>query len=74
MGSIHEVMEAFRSGPVELQTGHQVREADGPLLRLGPLLSEQYAEVCRWIDWRPDQTSATAADEKPTSSLLNGTN
>lgn len=59
MGSIHEVMEAFRQAPSKYERGTKFEKPMVRYFDLDPLLSQQYAEVWRWIDWRPDQTSAT---------------
>jgi len=51
MGSIHEVMEAFRQAPSNSERGTKFEKLMVRYFDLDPLLSQQYDEVWRWIDW-----------------------
>ncbi|MDX1882710.1 DEAD/DEAH box helicase [Mycolicibacterium sp. 120270] len=51
MGSIHEVMEAFRKAPSNSERGTKFEKLMVRYFDLDPLLSQQYDEVWRWIDW-----------------------
>lgn len=51
MGSIHEVMEAFREAPSNSERGTKFEKLMVRYFDLDPLLSQQYDEVWRWIDW-----------------------
>lgn len=51
MGSIHEVMAAFRQAPSNSERGTKFEKLMVRYFDLDPLLSQQYEEVWRWIDW-----------------------
>ncbi len=51
MGSIHEVMEAFREAPSNSERGTKFEKLMVRYFDLDPLLSQQYDAVWRWIDW-----------------------
>lgn len=51
MGSIHEVMKAFREAPSNSERGTKFEKLMVRYFDLDPLLSQQYDEVWRWIDW-----------------------
>ncbi|QQG95896.1 DEAD/DEAH box helicase [Mycobacteroides chelonae] len=51
MGSIHEVMEAFRQAPSNSERGTKFEKLMVRYFELDPLLSQQYDAVWRWIDW-----------------------
>lgn len=51
MGSIHEVMQAFREAPSNSERGTKFEKLMVRYFDLDPLLSQQYDEVWRWIDW-----------------------
>lgn len=51
MGSIHEVMDAFRQAPSNSERGTKFEKLMVRYFDLDPLLSQQYDEVWRWIDW-----------------------
>lgn len=51
MGSIHEVIEAFRKEPSNSERGTKFEQLMVRYFQLDPLLSQQYDEVYRWIDW-----------------------
>ncbi|WP_179473678.1 DEAD/DEAH box helicase [Mycolicibacterium vinylchloridicum] len=51
MGSIHEVMDAFREAPSNSERGTKFEKLMVRYFDLDPLLSQQYDEVWRWIDW-----------------------
>lgn len=51
MGSIHEVMAAFRQAPSNSERGTKFEKLMVRYFDLDPLLSQQYDEVWRWIDW-----------------------
>ena len=54
MGSVHEVIEAFRQAPSNSERGTKFEELMVRYFQLDPLLSQEYEQVCRWIDW-PDR-------------------
>ena len=71
MGSIHEVMEAFRKAPSNSERGTKFEKLMVRYFELDPLLSQQYDGVCRWIDWpgrqgRPDTGIDLVARERDT--------
>lgn len=51
MGSIHEVMEAFREAPSNSERGTKFEKLMVRYFELDPMLSQQYDAVWRWIDW-----------------------
>ncbi|GAY09626.1 DEAD/DEAH box helicase [Pseudonocardia sp. N23] len=51
MGSIHEVIEALRKEPTNSERGTKFEQLMVRYFQLDPLLSQQYDEVSRWIDW-----------------------
>lgn len=51
MGSIHEVMEAFRQAPSNSERGSKFEELMVRYFDLDPMLSQQYDGVWRWMDW-----------------------
>ncbi|MDH6245529.1 DEAD/DEAH box helicase [Mycobacterium sp. OTB74] len=71
MGSIHEVMEAFREAPSNSERGTKFEKLMVRYFELDPLLSQQYDGVWRWIDWpgrqgRPDTGIDLVARERDT--------
>ena len=54
MGSVHEVIEAFRKAPSNSERGTKFEELMVRYFQLDPLLSQEYEQVWRWIDW-PDR-------------------
>lgn len=54
MGSIHEVMEAFRQAPSNSERGTKFEKLMVRYFELDPMLAQQYEAVWRWIDW-PDR-------------------
>ena len=55
MGSIHEVIEAFRQlSPTNSERGTKFEQLMVRYFELDPMLSQQYEQVWRWIDW-PDR-------------------
>ncbi|OMC22242.1 DEAD/DEAH box helicase [Mycobacterium colombiense] len=54
MGSVHEVIEAFRKAPSNSERGTKFEELMVRYFELDPMLSQQYDAVWRWIDW-PDR-------------------
>ncbi|MGV9860927.1 DEAD/DEAH box helicase [Gordonia sp. NPDC003425] len=51
MGSIHEVMAAFREAPSNSERGTKFEKLMVRYFELDPMLSQQYDAVWRWIDW-----------------------
>ncbi|ADG98197.1 type III restriction protein res subunit [Segniliparus rotundus DSM 44985] len=56
MGSIHEVIEAFRQAPSNSERGTKFEKLMVRYFALDPMLSQEYDAVWRWIDW-PDRAS-----------------
>ena len=54
MGSVHEVIEAFRKAPSNSERGTKFEQLMVRYFELDPMLSQQYDAVWRWIDW-PDR-------------------
>lgn len=54
MGSIHQVIEAFRREPTNSERGTKFEQLMVRYFELDPMLSQQYDAVWRWIDW-PDR-------------------
>lgn len=54
MGSIHEVIEAFRKAPSNSERGTKFEQLMVRYFELDPMLAQQYDAVWRWIDW-PDR-------------------
>ena len=55
LGSIHEVIEAFRQlSPTNSERGTKFEQLMVRYFELDPMLSQQYEQVWRWIDW-PDR-------------------
>lgn len=51
MGSIHEVMEAFRQAPSNSERGTKFEQLMVRYFELDPMLNQQYDGVWRWMDW-----------------------
>lgn len=51
MGSIHQVIEAFRKAPSNSERGTKFEQLMVRYFELDPMLSQQYDAVWRWIDW-----------------------
>lgn len=51
MGTIHEVIEAFREAPSNSERGTKFEKLMVRYFELDPLLAERYEAVSRWIDW-----------------------
>lgn len=51
MGSVHEVIEAFRQAPSNSERGTKFEQLMVRYFELDPLLLQQYEKVWRWIDW-----------------------
>ncbi|MBF6446581.1 DEAD/DEAH box helicase [Nocardia elegans] len=51
MGSIHEVIEAFRQAPSNSERGTKFEKLMVRYFQLDPMLAQQYDGVWRWIDW-----------------------
>ncbi|GAB88168.1 DEAD/DEAH box helicase [Gordonia rhizosphera] len=54
MGSIHQVIEAFRQAPSNSERGTKFEKLMVRYFELDPTMSQQYDQVWRWIDW-PDR-------------------
>lgn len=71
MGSIHEVMEAFRQAPSNSERGTKFEQLMVRYFDLDPMLSQQYDGVWRWMDWsgrkgKPDTGIDLVARERDT--------
>lgn len=71
MGSIHEVMAAFREAPSNSERGTKFEKLMVRYFELDPLLAQQYDAVWRWIDWpdrkgKPDTGIDLVARERDT--------
>ena len=71
MGSVHEVIEAFREAPSNSERGTKFEQLMVRYFELDPLLSQQYEKVWRWIDWpgrkgKPDTGIDLVARERDT--------
>ena len=51
MGSINDVIDALRKAPTNVERGTLFEKLMVRYFQLDPTLSQQYDEVCRWIDW-----------------------
>ncbi|MFZ2240803.1 MAG: DEAD/DEAH box helicase [Gordonia amarae] len=51
MGSVHEVIEAFRKAPSNSERGTLFEKLMVRYFQLDPMLSQQYDQVWRWTDW-----------------------
>lgn len=71
MGSIHEVMEAFRQAPSNSERGTKFEKLMVRYFELDPMLAQQYDAAWRWIDWpdrkgKPDTGIDLVARERDT--------
>ena len=71
MGSVHEVIEAFRKAPSNSERGTKFEQLMVRYFELDPMLSQQYEKVWRWIDWpgrrgKPDTGIDLVARERDT--------
>ena len=51
VGSINDVIEAFRRAPTNVDRGTLFEKLMVRFFELDPALAQQYEQVCRWIDW-----------------------
>ena len=51
MASVHDVIEAFRQAPTNVERGTKFEQLMVRYFELDPMLSQQYDKVWRWIDW-----------------------
>ncbi len=71
MGSINDVIEAFRQAPTNVDRGTLFEKLMVRYFQLDPALTQQYDEVWRWIDWpdrkgKPDTGIDLVARERDT--------
>lgn len=71
MGSVHDVIEAFRKAPSNSERGTKFEKLMVRYFELDPTLSQQYDAVWRWIDWpgrqgKPDTGIDLVARERDT--------
>lgn len=71
MGSVHEVIEAFRDAPSNSERGTKFEQLMVRYFELDPMLSQQYDQVWRWTDWpgrqgKPDTGIDLVARERDT--------
>ncbi|WP_264888874.1 type ISP restriction/modification enzyme, partial [Dietzia sp. NCCP-2495] len=51
MATVHEVIEAFRKAPTNVERGTKFEQLMVRYFELDPMLSQQYDQVWRWMDW-----------------------
>ena len=71
MASVHEVIEAFRLAPTNVERGTKFEQLMVRYFELDPMLSQQYDKVWRWSDWpgrdgKPDTGIDLVARERDT--------
>ncbi|CRK49225.1 conserved hypothetical protein [Rhodococcus sp. RD6.2] len=71
MGSVHEVIEAFRQAPSNSERGTKFEQLMVRYFQLDPMLAQQYDQVWRWTDWpgrdgKPDTGIDLVARERDT--------
>lgn len=54
VATVHEVIEAFRQAPSNVERGTKFEQLMVRYFELDPLLAAKYDQVWRWIDW-PDR-------------------
>ncbi|MGV9860808.1 DEAD/DEAH box helicase [Gordonia sp. NPDC003425] len=74
MGSIHDVIEAFRQAPSNSERGTKFEKLMVRYFELDPMLADRYDSVCRWIDWegragKPDTGIDLVARDRITGEL-----
>ncbi|WP_280470702.1 DEAD/DEAH box helicase [Nocardia farcinica] len=74
MGSVHEVIEAFRQAPSNSERGTKFEQLMVRYFELDPMLAQQYDKVWRWTDWpdragKPDTGIDLVARERDTGAL-----
>ncbi|WP_109523547.1 DEAD/DEAH box helicase [Nocardia aurea] len=74
MGSVHEVIEAFRRAPSNSERGTKFEQLMVRYFELDPMLAQQYDKVWRWSDWpgrdgKPDTGIDLVARERDTGEL-----
>ena len=74
MGSINDVIDAFRQEPSNSERGTKFEKFMVRYFELDPMLSQQYDKVWRWIDWpdrkgKPDTGIDLVARERDTGEL-----
>lgn len=75
MASVHEVIEAFRQAPTNVERGTKFEQLMVRYLELDPMLSQQYDKVWRWIDWpgrdgKPDTGIDLVARERDMQTMV----
>lgn len=58
MGSVHDVIEAFRKAPSNAERGTKFEQLMVRYFELDPTMAQQYDAVWRWIDW-PERRGRT---------------
>ncbi|MGV7835273.1 restriction endonuclease, partial [Mycobacterium kansasii] len=71
MGSINDVIDAFRRAPTNVDRGTLFEKLMVRFFELDPALNQQYEQVWRWIDWpdrqgKPDTGIDLVARERDT--------
>lgn len=74
MGSVHEVIEAFRQAPSNSERGTKFEQLMVRYFQLDPMLAQQYDQVWRWVDWpgrdgKPDTGIDLVARERDTGAI-----
>ncbi len=58
MGSVHDVIEAFRKAPSNAERGTKFEQLMVRYFELDPTMAQQYDAVWWWIDW-PERRGRT---------------
>ncbi len=71
MATVHDVIEAFRKAPTNVERGTKFEQLMVRYFELDPLLAQQYDKVWRWMDWpgrdgKPDTGIDLVARERDT--------
>ncbi|MCJ0977621.1 DEAD/DEAH box helicase [Rhodococcus sp. ARC_M12] len=74
MGSVHDVIEAFRQAPSNSERGTKFEQLMVRYFQLDPLLVQEYDQVWQWMDWpgrdgKPDTGIDLVARNRDTGEL-----
>ncbi len=74
VGSVHDVIEAFRDAPSNSERGTKFEQLMVRYFELDPMLSQEYDQVWRWMDWperagKPDTGIDLVARNRDTGAL-----
>jgi predicted helicase len=62
VASVHEVVEAFRQAPSNVERGAKFEQLMVRYFELDPMLNARYDRVWRWMDWPDHQGADTGID------------